>query len=280
MFDAVSNVVLWRVIVILAGILYGTIHHYEMRSPEDLNWALSITLLLFLAEQFVEIGHKLDKSAGGAITRIPRGRGIFAALLKKVHEDISNTIRPHDDGFTVANPAEAIASYAKFWELLNDEQQKLKRSSQSRTVFAIHSCEVDIWVDHALSRRLLDLQEEFHGLGGKITRVLCGRGKEPDEKFCRACANMRASGIHVKYFNTDSNLVDHTWGWDFLYISETGQSVVWSAFARAGGVIAEATYINTPVYNTVQLADLWGRILSHATDFPGEISKAQSSGGE
>jgi hypothetical protein len=270
----ISPNTLFRVIVLLIGVIYGTLHHFRV-IPEDLNVALMVTLLLFLVEQFFEIGHKLDdavRESDGTAERVrlylAKDRGIFGELLKTTHEDLSNTIKFQDGGFAVVNPALAIFSYSRFWEFLTEDQRR-RGESKAINVVAIHSCAMDIWATHSLTARLLDRQKEFHRLGGKVTRILCARGRRPDENAQKAYQSMVDAGIEVRYYDILTETVNHSFGWDFLYISEAERAVIWDSFATAPGqVIGEALYINSSIFRGTDLNELWRDILSHSEPFP------------
>lgn len=76
MLDNMSRTTQARIIIILAGVLYGTWHHWG-HIPPGFNEAFTITLLLLLAEQFVEISHRL-KHVGS--------EGIYVVELDSVHD--------------------------------------------------------------------------------------------------------------------------------------------------------------------------------------------------
>lgn len=264
---------LYRVIVVLIGIIYGTIHHYnKVLIPDDLNAALTVTLLLVLLEQFFEIGHKLEKAAkAGRATEeldsyLSKDRSILGQLLKDIHSEIKNSITLRHDGYKLSQSFLAIHSYAKFWALLTEMQQKRDSALPTLSVEAIHSCTMDVWGGaHPLSARLLELQKDFHEHGGKITRILCGQGWPPDSSVRLAYMKMVEAGIEVRYYNIQRELVDHSFGWDFLHIPETRQSVIWDSFARtAGQVMTDAIYMNSENYEGKDLTKLWSDVRKYS----------------
>lgn len=270
---SVSKQTLIRIIIGLFGILYGTLYHIK-KIPDELNAALIFTLLLFLIEQFVETRHELSANLsrvdGDAEINefLAEDHGLFNDLLANLHGELSRTIRVQKNGFTFASPAVAIYSYATFWELLT-EAQRVRGPSRPLTLEAIHSCEMDIWQDHPLAQRLYDRQREFHKLGGKVTRILCGRGQEPTVAFRNAYRKMREANIEVRYYNIQDHVVKHSFGWDFLRVRETHQLVIWDSFATGpGGVICEAVYLDSPVYKGSDIETLWNDILAHSAPFP------------
>ena len=270
-WNILSPTSLITIIIVLIGILYGTFYHYGKIAPE-LNAALTVTLLLFLAEKFVEIKVKFDKASTGGQqaaeieTYLTKNRDIFGELLQDIHKEMANTITFRQDGFKLSGPFVPILSYATFWDLVTREQSR-RGKSRSLNVLAIHSCEPGIWIDHWLAARLIERQREFIELGGTVTRILCAQG-EPDEELRNASAKMTAAGIEVKYYDIDAGIVDHSFSWDFLYIRETEQSVVWDSFLKVpGGVIQEAVYLHSLYYNQKDLAKLWKDIDQHSRKF-------------
>jgi hypothetical protein len=271
--DTISRATLFRVIVLLVGIIYGTLHHYRV-IPEDFNTALTVTLLLFLVEQFFEIGHKLDladgvdSSASAIREYIRKDSGILGGLLKLLFDETSRSITMLDDGFKVSHSSLAIHSYVKFWGLLAEEQRTRGNTLPPLTVAAIHSCSMDIWDNHPQSPRLLDLQREFHRHGGKISRILCADGSQPDAQVRLAYSRMVEAGIDVRYFDISTSVVEHTFGWDFLYVRETHRVVIWDSFAKGpGGVINEAVYLDSMTYDGKNLDSLWFDIFNRSVEF-------------
>ena len=245
---------------------------YGVVSPA-LNASLSITLLLLLVEQFFEMQHemragdKADRGKSRALRFIQRDKGIIGQLCKHTYESLDNTIKfdEENDGFTLANSVLALRSYVEFWELLVEEQASRKRSNPLHLEIT-HSCEIDIWTNHHLTERLIEVQQRFAAKGGKITRVFCGRGSEPHDAIKAAIHNMHRANVNALYYDISKGIVDSTFSWDFLHVKETGKCVIWSAFSR-GEVIEEAIYVNTPFYRGCDLAEMWSRIASHSTSF-------------
>ena len=218
---------------------------------------------------YIKLLRRLPASGGHGKTEIheflSNDRGIIGKLLESTHEELSKAIKVDEHGFVLLNPALAIYSYVKFWELLVEEQRS--RRLKPLNLEVIHSCEIDIWTDHPLTERLIDRQKKFRELGGVITRILCGRGGKPSPAFVKAYKNMLRANIDVRYYNYEDGVIDHTFAWDFLRVRETGHAVIWASFAR-GEVIEEAIYTNAPRYKGKHLAKMFKDILDHSNPFP------------
>ena len=84
MLDNMSRTTLARIMILLAGALYGTWHHWG-HIPAGFNEAFTITLLLLLAEQFIEISHRLKRQAsdGSYVVELDSVHDYYVYLLKK-----------------------------------------------------------------------------------------------------------------------------------------------------------------------------------------------------
>jgi hypothetical protein len=116
-----------RVIIILVGLVYALLYHIG-KVPEELNAAIVVTLLLFLAEQFVEVGHKLREIPSLTWEKklhFP-GISILPDVLSNATTEISNSLKvdAEKSSFTVSNPYLAIKSYTDFWSHLTARQER------------------------------------------------------------------------------------------------------------------------------------------------------------
>jgi len=260
-----------RIIIILLGLIYGLLFHIH-KVPEELNAAILVTLLLFMAEQFVELGHKISALTFGHRESERRvfdsSRHPILGMIKDlVQKEIDGSLTVDEDKFVVSNPYLAIKSYADFWKLLIAEQERLG-SAHRLTVEAIHSCEMNIWNTgkNTWAEKLLEYQADFCRAGGSITRILCGQGSDPGPDTISAYTAMKAVEI---------NVVTHDFEWDFLRVIENDDLVIWSSFSRGQGkVIGRATYckLSHPEYKEV-IDEIWKDISKYSVKIDVEGAK-------
>jgi hypothetical protein len=129
---------------------------------------------------------------------------------------------------------------------------------------------MNVWIpgQNTFAEKLIRYQEQFCHHGGKVTRVLCGRGEKPDSDTVAAYQAMKSAGITVKYYDISKNLVDHEFVWDFLRIRETGDVVIWNSFSRGPGrIIGQAVYTRSSIHDDKELDKLWNEIIQYSVDF-------------
>ena len=262
--------------ILLLGIIYGLLDYFVPKTSsasDSLFKFFVVTLLIFVVQEVFSIGQKSLYS--GAKPRdielrrfVSRNRGIISSLVTRIDDELDRAIRfDGDEKFIIEHSTLAISSYLKFWELLKETQERERKPLELQIT---HSCQIDIWVNHPLTKSLLQRQREFCAAGGSITRILCERGANPSEATRVAATTMREYGIKVKYYNIQSEMVvNHDFAWDFARVMQTAETVIWDSFTpRPGGVIAEAVYTKHDEYKSVSLSTLWRDIEAHAIPFP------------
>jgi hypothetical protein len=265
--DKLSKWALIRVILILVGLLYGTLHHFT-KVPAGFNEGFTILLLLLVLELVVEIlieSHAQHPWTMAKSSLSPRS--LNGKVLAALEEELAGVLHPEKAGFRVAHKTLALSSYETFWRLLVKAQQQKQHPMHLKV---IHSCDFEIWVDHPLTKPLIERHKLFIAQKGVVERILCGSGPEPDEKIHRAAETMKSVDITVFYFNMDNTAgIPHDFSWDFLYAEEIDLAVIWASFSRRPhGVIGEAVYLDSGEYKGQNLEQLWSEIKDRSIDFP------------
>ena len=275
MINRMKNATLIRAVIILIGLLYGTWHHFGT-IPKGFNEGFMVLLLLLLLEQVVELIGKIHQDVLPWDNVSYTDRYLLGRLFYRLQSELRNALRVNKDFFVVDHGILALYSYDAFWKLLVEQQEGQRKPMHIQVT---HSCDFGIWVDHPLTQSLIDRQRLFHEKSGTISRVLCGRGPNPDPSIQKAALAMRAAGVEVFYYDLTSNLVDFNFGWDFLRVDGTGCAVIWTSFSsKPGGVITEAVYTKSGEYRGKRLTSLWDEIKEHAQDFQFEGPGGGASG--
>ncbi|HKI04015.1 MAG TPA: hypothetical protein VKK31_18690 [Thermoanaerobaculia bacterium] len=254
-----STDALKRAVFTLIGLVVGLLDYLPADQPdllESFYKAFAVTALLFISELALEIRDSQIRDKEISNQFIRRNNNITGALLAQINNELDRAVKVQDNQFIVDHETLAILSYDTFWKLL------VERVDPSRplTVQTIHSCAIDVWVDHPLTASLLNRQREFCLKGGKITRLICDRASEAPGQILDSAKKMADAGISVSYYNLASQrILDHNFAWDFARINETGESAIWDSFIP-GGVIGEAIYLNHSQYKGKDLKVLWDRV--------------------
>jgi hypothetical protein len=252
----------------LIGLVVGILDYFIKRPDilDSVYKAFAVTAFLFLGELVLEIreAQKREKETFSQFVR--RNRNIVGTLLTQLNSELERSIKILDDQFIVDHETLAILSYDTFWKLLV-EQIKTRRTL---TVHTIHSCAIDVWVDHPLTTSLLNRQRDFCQSGGKIVRILCDRNPVPQPTVLAAAEKMAEAGIEVRYYDLSSRkIVDHNFAWDFARVEETGDAAIWDSFANSpGGIIGEAVYLNQGEYKGKDLKELWQSVNNSSISIP------------
>lgn len=265
--EKIGKWALVRIILILVGLLYGTLHHFD-KITKGFNEGFTILLLLLVVELSVEllIESRKGQELVGMNSVLPR-RSLCGKVYTVIRQELVRALTLEKEGFRVAHKTLALSSYDTFWRFLVEEQKS--RNDKNRYPMhlkVIHSCDFEIWVDHPLTKSLLERQKDFIKNNGTIERILCGSGSQPDDKIRKAAKNMREVGVIVSYYNMDKeDGISHDFASDFLHVAEAGPSVVWKSFTnRPHGVISEAIYLNGGEYEGQNLGQLWAEIQEHS----------------
>jgi hypothetical protein len=195
---------------------------------------------------------------------------IFGTFITALRSQMDSAISVQADQCTVEHPSLAIDSYYAFWNLLAELQ---KDSEAPCTVQAIHSCQMNIWVEHRLTMELLAAQQRFIDANGKIVRILCGHGETPSETIRAAAQQMVDVGIEVHYYDLDKGAVlQHNFAWDFMRIDDTKHAVIWDSFQTvADSPIQKAIYTQNQTYKGHNLARLWMEIDARSNKTPLDV---------
>lgn len=264
-----SRIVLIRIIIVLVGVILGLLQGFGFINIEVI-FGIIAALMLLMVELMFEIKYDLQSKSFGQseFERFAtKNRTLLGVLARSSYREIQNALQVVDGGFFVQHKDLAISSYYEFWKLLVLEQRK---ASTKLNVKVVHSCGIDIWLNHPLTKPLLDIQEEFIDLEGSICRILCGKANAPNSDIQEAAEEMKNAKIDVRYYPLNSNaVVDHNFAWDFLLVPEKNLAAIWDSFAHApGGVIDKAVYNLDGEYRSKILADLWNVIHKASFDFP------------
>ena len=267
-----------RVVFALIGLIVGILDYLVERpnvqpdALESMYKAFVVTAILFTAELALEIRDVQMRTNENYSQFVRRNRNITGALMAQIVNELDRAVKAQDDHFVVEHQTLAILSYDTFWKLLV-EQIAVRRPL---TVQTIHSCAIDVWVDHPLTTSLLNRQREFCEKGGKIVRIICDRGPSPSEQDLQAARQMKAAGIEVRYYNLASQkILDHNFAWDFARVEETGEAAIWDSFVP-GGVIGEAIYVNHSRYKGMDLKELWRRVESASEPLEGNSTEPRT----
>lgn len=272
--ERIGKWALVRIILIIVGLLYGTLHHFG-QIPKGLNEGFTVLLLLLLLELAIEVLIDLRKknNLDEVTSPLPR-RSLNGKVFAAVKQELAKAVQIEKNGFRVAHKTLALSSYDTFWRFLVQEQGPKKDPLHLKV---IHSCDFEIWINHPFTKSLMERHKAFTTNGGKIERILCGSGPLPDEKIRRAAANMKAADVIVFYHDMDQEGI-HDYAWDFLYVVGRDISVIWASFTnRPRGVIGEAIYLNSVEYQDHNLNQLWAEIREHSIPFPFEDNAESGS---
>jgi hypothetical protein len=229
---------------------------------DSLYKALVITAILFIGELVVEIRENQLSLTASHRKFMKRNANLTGALLGAIVDELTDAVTVSEDKVVVDHKTLAILSYDTFWKLLVEK----KRKGRPLTIHTIHSCAIDVWLDHPLTKSLLSRQREFCRLEGKIVRIICDRGPQAKPHVLAAAEQMASIGIEVRYYDLNSDAIDHSFAWDFAVIEETGDGAIWDSFAAApGGVIETAVYVSGDQYKGKNLRELWARVSSMST---------------
>lgn len=276
--EKIGKWALVRIILIIVGLLYGTLHHFD-QIPKGFNEGFTILLLLLLVELAVEVLIDLRKKndLDQAASLLPRA-SLNGKVYAAIKHELDNAVKVEKDrvGFRVVHNTLALSSYDTFWKFLIQEQDPRKAPLHLKV---IHSCDFEIWVNHPFTKSLLERHKLFTAKGGIVERILCGNGSSPDEKIRKAASNMKDAGVTVFYHRMNEEGIGHNYSWDFLYVVERDLSVIWASFTnRPRGVIGEAIYLKSGEYQDQNLNLLWAEIRDHSIDFPFEEGSERDAG--
>lgn len=263
-----SNETLTRLVFVLVGLVIGLLD-YLIKRPnvqpdplESIYKAFAATALLFIAETVLEIRDIQRREKGALRAFAGRNHNLTSSVLTQVLDDLDRAVTlREDEQVVIEHESLAIVSYDVFWKLLVDASAQRQLNVQT-----IHSCAMDVWVDHPLTGSLLARQKQFCKNGGTITRILCDRGSKPSAEVLKAAKQMIDAGVAVKYYDLDSRVIaDHNFAWDFARVVETSDAAIWDSFAHAaGGVIGEAVYTSSGRFKRKDLKNLWARVADAA----------------
>ena len=258
--NRLSQSALMKIVFALIGLVVGLLDYF-IKQPDisdSIFKAFVVTAILFIGELVVETREAQKRNTETHDTFVRRNKNLTGTLLTELNADLERAVKVQEDQFVVDHETLAILSYDTFWKLLVEKIERKPRL----TVHTIHSCALDVWVEHPLTTSLLNRQRDFCQKGGKIVRILCDRNPLPGEQVRQAAKSMVEAGIEVVYYNLASKkIADHNFAWDYALVDETGDAAIWDSFANApGGVIGEAVYSNRGEYKGRDLRDLWKRV--------------------
>ncbi len=263
-----------KIVFALIGLIIGLLDYF-IKQPDlsgSIFKAFVVTAILFIGELVFETreAQKRDKETHSTFVR--RNRNLTGTLLSQLNAELEGAVKVQDNQFVVDHQTLAILSYDTFWKLLVEQIE----SGRKMTVYTIHSCALDVWVEHPLTNSLLNRQRDFCQKGGKIVRILCDRSPVFSEQVRSAAKSMGEAGIEVFYYNLASlRIADHTFAWDYAIVDETGDAAIWDSFANMpGGVIGEAVYLNQGKYKGKDLRELWKTVRSFSNPIPLETPAA------
>jgi hypothetical protein len=195
---------------------------------------------------------------------IAENKGNIGKILQELHKDVKEILHPINDGFKVVNHSFSLSTYSEFWSLLIEEQtEREKRKLPPLNVIVVHRCAIQIWLDASM-QSVLDLQFNFVFHGGKVSRILCGRGPKPSSDYCQVAEAMKEHRIDVFYYNLDKKEPHFRCG--FLFVKENKEAIIWKD--DHDGTISEAKYIASPVHEGMDFSKVWESLRDHSISFP------------
>jgi len=271
--NQLSQSALMKIIFALIGLITGLLDYF-VRKPEvseSIFKAFVVAAILFIGELVLEIREAQRREKHTYNTFVRRNRNLTGTLLTQLNAELERSVKVHENKFVVDHETLAILSYDTFWKLLVEHVETRRKL----TVHTIHSCALDVWVEHPLTTSLLNRQQEFCRKGGKIVRILCDGNPVPGDQVRAAAQSMVDAGIDVVYYNLASRrIADHNFAWDYAIVDETGDAAIWNSFANSpGGVIGEAVYSNEGEYKGKDLRELWQSVRDVSSPIPVEAAK-------
>lgn len=271
--NRLSPSALMKIIIALVGLITGLLDYF-IKGPvaDSIFKALVVAAILFIGEIVFETRDALRREKETHNTFVRRNRNLTGTLLSQLNAELERAVKVQENQFVVDHETLAILSYDTFWKLLVEQIETRRKL----TVHTIHSCALDVWVEHPLTTSLLNRQRDFCEKGGKIVRILCDRNAVPGEQVHSAARSMVEAGIEVAHYNLASKrITDHNFAWDYAIVVETGDAAIWDSFANSpGGVIGEAVYLNQGAYKDKDLRELWERV--RAASNPITLGSTQS----
>lgn len=268
--NRLSKSALMKIIFALIGLVAGLLDYFINRPEisDSLFKAFVVAAILFIGELVIETREAQKREKETHNTFVRRNRNLTGTLLSQLNAELERAVKVQESQFVVDHETLAILSYDTFWKLLVEQSEARRKL----TVHTIHSCALDVWVEHPLTTSLLNRQREFCQNGGKIVRILCDRNAVPSEQVRSAAKSMVEAGIDVVYYNLASKrITDHNFNWDYAIVHETGDAAIWDSFANSpGGVIGEAVYLNQGEYKGKDLRELWQRVRAVSNLIPSE----------
>jgi hypothetical protein len=257
-----------KIVFALIGLIVGLLDYLIQRPElsESIFKAFVVAAVLFIGELVLETRDAQKREKETHNTFVRRNRNLTGTLLSQLNAELERAVKVQETQFVVDHETLAILSYDTFWKLLVEQIETRRKL----TVYTVHSCALDVWVEHPLTTSLLNRQRDFCHKGGKIIRILCDRNPVPGEQVCSAAKSMVEAGIEVVYYNLASKrIADHNFAWDYAIVDETGDAAIWDSFANSpGGVIGEAVYLNQGIYKGKDLRELWQRVREFSTAIP------------
>lgn len=272
--NRLSHSALMKIVFALIGLIVGLLD-YVVQQPElsgSIFKAFVVASILFIGELVFETRDAQKREKETHNTFVRRNRNLTGTLLSQLNAELERAVKVQENQFAVDHETLAILSYDTFWKLLVEQIETRRKL----TVYTIHSCALDVWVEHPLTNSLLNRQRDFCQKGGKIVRILCDRSPVPSELVSSAAKSMVEAGIEVVYYNLASRrIADHNFAWDYAIVDETGDAAIWDSFANSpGGVIGEAVYLNQGEYKGKDLRELWRKVRAFSNPIPAATPNA------
>ncbi|HWN11460.1 MAG TPA: hypothetical protein VNO50_19685 [Pyrinomonadaceae bacterium] len=265
--NRLSQSALMKIVFALIGLIVGLLDYF-IKGPlsDSIFKAFIVAAILFIGELVLESRDSQKREKEAYATFVRRNRNLTGTLLTQLNGELERAVKVQESQFIVDHETLAILSYDTFWKLLVEQIETRRKL----TVHTIHSCALDVWVEHPLTTSLLNRQRDFCQKGGTIVRILCDRNRVPGEQVQSAARNMAEAGIEVVHYNLASQrITDHNFAWDYALVDETGDAAIWDSFANSpGGVIGEAVYSNHGEYKGKDLRELWQRVRAASTPIP------------
>lgn len=266
---------LTTVVIAMVSIIYGVIDFlFEKYAPDissSLANALIVGLLFLILEKVLELGesrlHEQDKSIFKFVQKAGGGKSVNGEVCLSLTEKHSKAIGFNQDctEFFVTNEEWSLDTYGTFWENLKGQIRSLRTndSDSDSQCFAIHSSNLDIWLDE-MGEQFLRHQKAFIEAGGQIKRILCyeGSGNE-NPKLKEVALKMKNVGIEVYYCNIEK--IPKLLAWDFLIVNN--QAVVWTDLHHPKRIPRKAVYTNNGKYDDRDLLEFWKKIREESEPF-------------
>jgi hypothetical protein len=243
------------------GIMFIIVYEWTTETTAGGSHLLDhIIFLLVLAclEQVVEMNLARDAEIGdsGQIDQLVRD-GHIAEGVGRIANEVKDRFKLDAGKYVVRHSNLAIWSYYHFWLWLVREQM-MRRAGHPLNLYVIHSNSMDPWRGHEYTNQLYMQHYLFTKAGGHITRILCADGAEASPDVKEVAKRFSAVGVTVRYYDTSKRALAFSFAFDFLWVRETNDIVIWAnPIPGPGRGIEKAVYQRGTTFEGTSITDVW-----------------------